>query len=108
MPQDPKTLKRDAQGHPDFSGMWDNQYTPNLLAALPAGREIPFTPYGAERWKNVDTRNDPTAYCLPPGPSRLFTSPFPNQVVQSPAIVAVLFEYFTTWRIFYVNGTHPG
>jgi hypothetical protein len=23
--QDPATLKRDAQGHPDFTGMWNNQ-----------------------------------------------------------------------------------
>jgi hypothetical protein len=106
VPQDPKTLKRDAQGHPDFSGMWNNQYTPNLLAAV-AGGELPFTPLGAERWKNVDTRYDPTAICLPPGPSRLFTSPFPNQVLQSPQVIAVAFEYFTTWRLFYVNGTHP-
>jgi hypothetical protein len=106
-PQDPKTLKRDAQGHPDFSGMWNNQYTPNLLAAVAGGGELPFTPLGAERWKNVDTRYDPTAYCLPPGPSRLFTSPFPHQVMQSPQVIAVVFEYFTTWRLFYVDGTHP-
>ena len=105
-PQDPKTLKRDAQGHPDFTGMWDNQYTPDLTAAIPGG-QIPFTPYGAERWKKVDTKNDPTGLCLPVGPTRLFTSPFPVYFLQTPKVLGALFEYQTTYRMFYIDGKHP-
>ena len=106
VPQDPKTLKRDPQGHPDFTGMWNNQYTPDITTAVPGG-QLPFTPYGAERWKNVDTKDDPTGLCLPVGPSRAFTAPFPVYILQTPKVIGALFEYQTTYRMFYVDGTHP-
>ena len=60
---------------PDLSGFWMNQYTPDLSAVL--GKQPPFTEFGAERWRTVDTAKDPTAICLPVGPSRGFTAPFP-------------------------------
>ena len=105
-PQDPATLKRDPLGHPDFTGMWNNQYTPDLTAAVPGG-QFPFTPYGAERWKKVDTKNDPTGFCLPVGPSRAFTAPFPVYFLQTPKVLGALFEYQTTYRMFYIDGKHP-
>src|SRR5262252_1902984 len=82
---------------PDLSGFWNNQYTPNLAQAL--GHEPPYTPYGLERWKNVDTQNDPTGRCLPVGPSRAFTAPMPFQIVQSPKMIAFLYEYQTIYRL---------
>src|SRR5678815_2629756 len=81
----------------DLNGFWSNQYTPNLAQAL--GHEPPYTPYGAERWKNVDTKDDPTGKCLPVGPSRAFTAPFPFQVVQGPRMIAFLYEYQTIYRM---------
>jgi hypothetical protein len=107
VPQNPATLKRDANGHPDFGGMWNNQYTPDLTTAFPGG-VLPFTAYGADRWKKVDTKNDPTAYCLPVGPSRAFTAPFPNYILQTPEVIGVMFEYQTTYRMIYMDGRgHP-
>jgi len=72
-----------AQGsaRPDLSGFWINQYTPDLAEAL--GKQPPFTEFGAERWRTVDTAKDPTAICLPVGPSRGFTAPFPFILVQN-------------------------
>jgi hypothetical protein len=105
-PQDPKTLKRDPLGHPDFTGMWDNQYTPDLTAAVPGG-QLPFTAYGAERWKKVDLKNDPTGLCLPVGPSRAFTAPLPVYILQTPKVVGFLFEYQTIYRMAYIDGKHP-
>jgi hypothetical protein len=91
---------------PDLSGFWNNQYTPNLAQAL--GQEPPYTPYGLQRWKDVDTKDDPTGFCLPVGPSRAFTAPFPVQIVQSPKIIAFLFEYQTIYRMIYMDGRkHP-
>jgi len=95
-----------AAGHPNLSGFWVNQYTPDLARAL--GSQPPFTAYGAERWKSVDTAKDPTGKCLPPGPSRAFTAPFPVQIVQTPEVIALLFEYQTIYRIVYMDGRdHP-
>ena len=99
-------VAQSAKETPDISGFWANQYTPNLAQAL--GKEPPYTPHGLERWKNVDTKDDPTGVCLPVGPSRAFTAPFPFQLVQSPKMVALLFEYQTIYRMIYMDGRpHP-
>src|SRR5215510_12921873 len=91
---------------PDLTGFWNNQYRPYLAQAL--GHETPYTPYGLERWKNVDTKDDPTGKCLPVGPSRAFTAPMPAQIVQSPKVIAFLFEYQTIYRMVYMDGRkHP-
>jgi hypothetical protein len=90
----------------DLSGFWINQYTPDLSRAL--GKQPPFTPLGAERWRTVDTAKDPTGFCLPPGPSRALTAPFPFLLVQQPTMIALLFEYQTIWRVIYLDGrSHP-
>lgn len=95
-----------SQTPPDLTGFWVNQYTPDLSRAL--GRQPPFTPYGAERWRTVDTSKDPTGFCLPPGPTRAFTAPFPLLIVQHPQMVAILYEYQTIWRVIYLDGrSHP-
>jgi hypothetical protein len=92
---------------PNLAGTWRNQYTPNLAEVL--GKEPPFTAYGAERWRTVDTAKDPTGFCLPPGPSRIFTSPFPFILMQQGDMISFLFEYQTLWRIVYMDGrSHPG
>jgi hypothetical protein len=91
----------------DLSGTWRNQYTPNLADAL-GGKQPPFTAYGAERWRTVDTSKDPTGFCLPPGPSRAFTAPFPFMLVQQDHVIGLLFEYQTLWRAVYMDGRgHP-
>jgi hypothetical protein len=72
------------------------------------GKEPPYTEYGAERWRTVDTAKDPTGLCLPPGPSRAFTAPFPFILVQQPNMMGFLFEYQTIWRVIYMDGrAHP-
>jgi hypothetical protein len=90
---------------PDLSGLWQGPYTPNLAAAY--GKELPLTPFGAERWAKVDTANDPTGFCLPVGPARGIQAPFPLQIVQSPGLVAILFEYQRTYRMVYTDGRKP-
>ena len=91
---------------PDLSGFWVNQYTPDLSVAL--GKQPPFTALGAERWRTVDTSKDPTATCLPVGPSRGFTAPFPFLLVQNAETVSILFEYQAIWRAIYLDGRgHP-
>jgi hypothetical protein len=90
----------------DLNGFWVNQYTPDLSVAL--GSQPPFTEFGAERWRTVDTSKDPTGICLPVGPSRGFTAPFPFLLVQSGDTIGILFEYQSIWRAIYMDGRkHP-
>jgi hypothetical protein len=95
---------------PDLNGLWDGaSNSSNMVQAMKAqGKEVPFTPYGAERYKNVDMAQNPNGFCLPPGPSRALTGPSPFQIVQSPGAVAVLFENHFVYRLIYTDGTkHP-
>ncbi len=96
-----------AQGSaPDLNGFWINQYTPDLSVAL--GKQPPFTDFGAERWRTVDLAKDPTAICLPVGPSRGFTAPFPFILVQNDKMISIMFEYQSIWRAIYLDGrAHP-
>ena len=96
------------QKHPDLNGVWQGPYTPDLSRALASGQTIPFTAYGAERFKRIDPANNPDGYCLPVGPSRGFQTPGPFQIVQNDDVIAVLFENQRIFRIIYVDGTqHP-
>lgn len=100
------TVAAQSPSRPDFNGFWINQYTPDLAAVL--GTQPPFTEFGAERWRTVDTAKDPTAICLPVGPSRALTAPFPFLLVQSDTMIAVMFEYQAIWRSIYLDGrAHP-
>jgi hypothetical protein len=96
------------QKHPDLNGVWQGPYTPDLSRTLGPGQTIPFSPYGAERYKKVDPANNPDGFCLPVGPARGFQSPAPFQVVQTDNTIAILFENQRIYRIVYTDGTkHP-
>src|SRR5712692_4585771 len=91
---------------PDLSGVWQAPYTPDLTK--PLGRDLPYTVYGAERFKNVVHADDPSSYCLPVGPARGIQAPMPFQIVQTRDLVVLLFEYQHTFRLIYTDGrTHP-
>jgi len=95
---------------PDLNGLWDGAGdTTNLVQSMKAqGKEVPFTAYGAERYKNIDLAQNPNGFCLPPGPSRALTGPSPFQIVQSSESVAILFENHFVYRLIYTDGTkHP-
>jgi hypothetical protein len=96
------------QKRPDLNGIWQGPYTPDLSRTLPQGENIPFTPYGAARFKRVDPANNPDGFCLPVGPARGFQSPAPFQLVQTDNVIAILFENQRIFRIVYTDGTkHP-
>ncbi len=91
---------------PDLSGVWQAPYTPDLTK--PLGHDLPYTTYGAERFKSVVHADDPSSYCLPVGPARGIQAPMPFQIVQSPGLVVLLFEYQHTFRLVYTDGRgHP-
>ena len=91
---------------PDMSGVWQAPYTPDLTK--PLGHDLPYTPEGLERFKTVVHADDPTSYCLPVGPARGIQAPMPFQIVQSPGLAVILFEYQHTYRLIYTDGrNHP-
>ena len=116
-------LPRTSDGKPDLNGVWevlstaawDLQAHPARLG-VPAGQgvvegnEIPYQPWALakkqENFKNRETA-DPEANCRLLGVPRMMYTPYPFQIVQSPAYVAIFHEYVHTTRSIFMNSDHP-
>ena len=121
-------------GKPDFSGVWQRPYTPDMsrngrgqmgYAEPPfspadsaakrdelkkAGNfnELPFTAAGLDDWKTYDpTDGDYTGSCLPFGMSRSMNSPDPLQIMQNDKYIGLLFEQNSWFHIVKLNREHP-
>jgi hypothetical protein len=119
-------------GKPDFSGLWERPYTPDMTAfsrnqqpdaslpddptPAPAGgrgnaqkkKVLPFTPLGKAQWESYDAANgDYTGACMPFGLIRSVNSPDPLQIMQNAKYVGLLFEQNTWFHLVKINGTHP-
>ena len=96
-----------AAAPPDLNGVWDAPHTPDI--AKPLGHQPPFTAYGAARFAKEDEVDDPLTKCLPIGPARgIQAGIMPFQIVQSPSVIAILFENQHTFRIIHMDGrSHP-
>jgi hypothetical protein len=118
-----------SNGKPDFSGHWNNPYTPNMAGVRganaldsmtlmpfdwphkgeplqdakgqPKTYDLPFTEWGLAEWKAYDPEKngDYAGSCLPFGMSRNINSPHGVQIVHSNDAIAFLFEQ-NTWFHF--------
>ena len=78
----------------------------------PAGREgAPYQPWAAQKVLEAFNRrgiDDPTARCLPAGiPRTVMLGLFPQQIVQTPKQVVMLYEYMNVFRSIPLNEKHP-
>jgi len=103
-------------GRPDFSGVWDHQYVPDMTAtnqrnpAMQKGpKELPFTPAGLENMKqyNPERDGDYTGMCMPYGLTRSMNAPYPIQIFQNDKYVAFLFEVSTWFHVVPFRNGHP-
>ena len=114
-------LAQNASGVPDLSGNWNiapggPSWDPNDAAGIKPD-ELPMTPtgdgtiqgckspFGAKQ--TFDSPTDPVQkYCDSPGATRLYEYPWQFTIVQTPAHVYLLFEYFHEWRQITMNQPH--
>jgi len=86
---------------PDLSGMWIQP--PGKLTRRFSAEDPPFQPWALEIYKdnregatdpnrNGDDGLDPTMYCLQGGVPRIYTSPFPIEIVQTPGRIYMIFQ----------------
>ena len=118
-----RAIPRTADGKPDLNGIWqaltaanfdiqDHAAAPGVPAGqgIVEGNEIPYQPSARAR-KEDNFRNratlDHEAKCFLLGVPRTMYAPFPFQIVQSPAYVAVFSEYAHTTRSIFMNSEHP-
>ena len=101
-------------GHPDFSGVWDHAYVPdmtlsNARSGLQKGPgDLPFTPAGLENFKNYNPERDGdyTGMCMPFGLMRSVNAPYPFQIMQNDKYVAIMFEQSTWFHVVPFKAAH--
>jgi hypothetical protein len=117
-------LPRTEEGKPNLTGIWQvlnsaawDIQDHGAQKGVPAGtgvvegNDIPYQPWAAAKKKeNFDKRMtaDPETKCYLPGVPRLMYMSYPFQIVQTPTVTTMLFEYVHAIRYVYTNGTpHP-
>jgi len=110
-PVDSKTvaangLKKDPRmpdGKPDLSGVYN-------FAGLPAGTTPPPLLAGAEKYRIIRGPNDVRGRttlgpdCKPLGVPQSFITPYPFQIVQTPKLLVMIFEYPNAIRMIPTDG----
>ena len=96
---------KQADGHPDLSGVWSPDTRPLQVIAPEAS--IPIQPWSRklaeERADGSHGKDDPAAYCVP-GMPKLVVLPYPYKIVQVPGMMLILYEGFTTYRQIFTDG----
>jgi hypothetical protein len=99
-----------------LSGIWSGDQGVLWDTSVKAGQrpKAPFTPEFAARYQeSLDAsaagrpKADPPAACLPPGVPRIMASPFPFEIVMTPDVVYILYEYMSQIRRIHMGGTAP-
>jgi hypothetical protein len=101
-------------GHPDFSGVWDHAYVPDMTLSNARGGlqkgpgALPFSPAGLENFKsyNPERDGDYTGMCMPFGLMRSVNAPYPFQIMQNDKYVAILFEQSTWFHVVPFKAEH--
>jgi hypothetical protein len=123
---------RDAEGHPDLSGIWDytapaggpptrSDFDASPGAIVPRGVRtsqfwnlnawveggLPLQPWAAElRRERVasNSMDNPDAHCLPIGVMQLHTHGQPRKMVQAPGVIVILYEANGGIRQIFTDG----
>ena len=102
-------------GKPDFSGVWDHPYVPDMsiTARNPSiqkgAGEIPYSAAGLDNIKNYNPERDGdyTGMCMPYGLTRSMNAPYPIQIMQNDKVVAFMFEVSTWFHVAPFKDAHP-
>jgi len=116
-----QSIPRTANGKPDMQGIWqvagsasadlqDHVAGLNTLAgrSVVAGGTIPYQPWAAkQRVENYQNRRtaDPLNKCYIPGVPRVMYLDFPFQILQTPKLISMAFEWELDYRMIYTDGT---
>jgi hypothetical protein len=120
---------RTHDGRPDLTGIWENfrkpeqkvqsvnaaffnEPVPTLInefrdigASMPGG--VPLQPWAAELKKQrmaTNSMDNPDAHCLPLGIMQLHTHVDPRRILQTPSLIAILYEANYGLRQIYLDG----
>lgn len=112
----PAQAARKAPQRSDFNGIWTGEqgvlWDTNAKPGQP--QNPPFTTEYAALYKEALEAAakgvplaDPPAACLPPGVPRIMASPFPIEIVLTPKVTYLLFEYMAQTRRAFMDKSAP-
>lgn len=102
-------MPRTADGRPDFTGIWETErrYLLNLPGELKGADAPVLLPWAAalnDERRRTFGRDRPDGRCLPSGVPKINAVPNPFKIVQTPRVVIILYEAFTTFRQVFLDG----
>lgn len=95
-------------GKPDLAGVWqmNGKYLQDIAADLKPG-DVPYQPWAEALYnqRRTGTRSidDPAARCIP-GMPKLTNLPYPFKIINTPDMLLILSEGFTTFRQIFTDG----
>ena len=99
---------RSADGKPDLSGVWMVANPGSLFFIAGDLKPEEMQPWAAAllKQREANYRNDTDGInCLPPGPKAgIGVGNLPFRIVQTPGLIAMLYEYQTIYRQIFTNG----
>jgi hypothetical protein len=103
-PQSPK-----GQGStktPDISGVWFTQG--KVRAQFDLGESSPMLPWAQDRMKADQQKVSSAVLCIPPGVPRIWTQPYPFEIISLPGRVLIYYEFQHFLRDIRTDGRdHP-
>ena len=115
---------RTPDGKPDLAGIWDKGLLPgevpppgsfsgigpsqafrDLSAAVPQG--LPILPWAAQlkaQRSGQNSKDHPDAVCLPLHPIQLHLHPQPRKIIQTPDLLAIMYEANDGRRLIFTDG----
>jgi hypothetical protein len=106
-------VPRTADGKPDFQGVWQHPYVPDMTKDREDQKgagDLPYTDWGRNNFETYDvSKFDYTGRCLPFGLLRsVNVGGYPIQIMQNNKYIAFLFEQNTWFHVIYMDGRpHP-
>ena len=99
---------RSADGKPDLSGIWIIQNSGSLFYISGNVKPAEMQPWAAALFKQREQnfrRDTDGINCLPPGPKAgIGVGNLPLRIIQTPGLIAVLYEYQTIYRQIFTDG----
>ena len=96
-------------GRPVLSGLWrpSGRLIFDISRGLKAGEAIPYRPWAEALYKTRvanDYRDDPTSNCIVGGVPRSDFVPYPLKIIETPGLVAILYEAVHSFRQIFTDG----
>ena len=99
---------RTPDGKPDFSGIWATRSDTRFFQDLSAGgAEIPMLPSAKKLYEQRKAdlqKGHPSERCLGHGVADFDTHQTPRRIIQSPGVIAILFESYHQYRQILMDG----